>query len=254
MPQTQSLLFKTDGPVATITLNDAASLNALSEEMLTGLIETLDRLEVDASLKAVILTGSGRGFCSGANLKSSIVDKRSGQFRDWIVHHLNPVVARIQSSRLPFIAAVNGPAAGAGVALAIGCDLIIASDRAKFVIGFAKIGVGMDLGASWTLPRAIGIHRTKQLAMLGRPLDAATALDWGLVTEVCVGEKLLERAGEICEELLANSTPPAIASIKSQLSHAAISDLETTLDYEAEVQAALVLTEESQKLINSFGR
>lgn len=254
MPHAQSILLSTDGPVATITLNDEASLNALSEEMLAAFIETLDSCEADTSIKAVIVTGSGRGFCSGANLKSSIIDRRSGQFRDWIVDHLNPVVARIQSSRLPFIAAVNGPAAGAGVALAIGCDLIIASDRAKFVIGFAKIGVGMDLGASWTLPKAIGIHRTKQLTMLGRWLDASTAYEWGLVTEVCTEEDLIKRTNKICKELLANSTPPAIAAIKTQLSRAAISDLEASLDFEAEVQAALVLTEESQKLINSFGR
>ncbi len=254
MPRNEPILLRKSNETAIITLNDEATLNALTEEMLASLLDALSSCEEDKSTNAVIITGSGRGFCSGANLKSSIVDKRAGNFAQWIKDNLNPVVERINSSRLPIIAAVNGPAAGAGVSLALGCDLILGAESAKFVVGFARIGVGMDLGASWTLPRIIGMNRTKQLAMLGRSLDAETARQWGLIVDVYPASELMHQAEILCADLLANSTPPAIASIKDQLNHAAISGLKESLDFEAEVQAKLVLTHESKGLIDSFGR
>lgn len=249
----QSICLETRDEIAVVTLNAPDTLNALTEEMLASFINVLNQCEDDPAINALILTGAGRGFCAGANLKSSIVDMRTGSFERWIKDHLNPVVARLQSSRLPVIAVVNGPAAGAGVSLALGCDILLAADTAKFVIGFAKIGVGMDLGASWTLPRAIGMKRTRQLAMLSRPLDAQTAKDWGLVMDVFARDDLVSEAEKLCTELLANSTPPAIAAIKQQLKLAANTDLQSALDFEAQVQAALVLTEESKQLIDSFG-
>ncbi|WOR15265.1 enoyl-CoA hydratase-related protein [Hyphomonas sp. FCG-A18] len=250
---TQSVFLEIKNAIAIVTLNEAETLNALTEEMLAALIDILNQCEDNPEINAMIITGAGRGFCAGANLKSSIVDMRTGSFERWIKDHLNPLVVRLQSSRLPIIAAINGPAAGAGVSLALGCDLILAADTAKFVIGFAKIGVGMDLGASWTLPRAIGMKRTKQLAMLSRPLDANTAKDWGLVMDVFPNEELLTAAENLCAELLVNSTPPAIAAIKQQLKLAANTDLHGALEFEAQIQAALVLTEESKQLIDSFG-
>lgn len=250
---TQSINLETKERLAIVTLNEPDTLNSLTEDMLASFINILNQCEDNKTINAMIITGAGRGFCAGANLKSSIVDMRIGSFERWIKEHLNPVVARIQTSRLPIIAAVNGPAAGAGVSLALGCDMILAANSAKFVVGFAKIGVGMDLGASWTLPRAIGMKRTRQLAMLSRPLDAVTAKNWGLVMDVFPDETLTEEAEKVCQELLANSTPPAIAAIKQQLKLAATADLQTSLDFEAQVQAALVLTEESKALIDSFG-
>lgn len=240
--------------VATITLNDPDRLNALNPTMMTAFLDTLSECEESAEVGAVVLTGAGRGFCSGANLTSEIVDMRDGAFEAWINESLNPLASRISASRLPVIAAVNGPAAGAGCSLALACDLIVCSQSARFILSFGKIGVGMDLGASWTLMRSIGIHRARDMAMMGRPLDATTARDWGLVMEVFDDATLIDGARTIARDMLANSTAPALAAMKRQFGFAAISDLDAALRYEAAVQAELVLTEESRALIDAFGK
>ena len=252
MSASKSILLNMDHRVAVITLNDPQKLNALTEEMLQALCDALRQCEKNPDIAAIIITGTGRGFCSGANLTSSILDRRGKGFAQWIEDNLNPVVQQIQSMPVPVMAAVNGPAAGAGFSLAIGCDLIIASQSAKFVLGFGKIGVAMDLGASWTLMRAIGTKRANQLAMLGKPLDADTAREWGLAMEVTPDADLISRAKEICEEMIENSTQAALGAMKKQFTLAANADLDEALKYEAEVQAELVLTLESRSRIAAF--
>lgn len=252
MSASKSILLDAENRIAVITLDDPQKLNALTEEMLRALYDTLCQCERDPDIAAVIITGSGRGFCSGANLTSSILDRRGKGFAQWIEDNLNPVVQKIQSMPVPVMAAVNGPAAGAGFSLAIGCDLLIAGQSAKFVLGFGKIGVAMDLGASWMLMRAIGSKRANQLAMLGKPLDVDTATEWGLVMEVTPDANLLTRAKEICEEMIENATQAALGAMKKQFTLAATSDLQDALTYEAEVQAELVLTPESRSRIEAF--
>ncbi|QLC26456.1 2-(1,2-epoxy-1,2-dihydrophenyl)acetyl-CoA isomerase [Parasphingopyxis algicola] len=240
--------------IATITLNDPATLNSLNPAMMEAFLTALTDCERGSDADAIIVTGAGRGFCSGANLTSEIVDMRDGAFEEWINEQLNPLASRIASSPLPVIAAVNGPAAGAGCSLALVCDLIVCSASAEFILSFGKIGVAMDLGASWTLMRSIGLHRARHLAMLGTALDAAMAKDWGLALEIFPDGALLEGARKIGSEMLARSTSPALAAMKRQFGFAANSTLDATLEYEAKVQAELVLTDESRTLIDSFGK
>lgn len=240
--------------VATITLNDPQTLNALNPAMMTAFLDTLTECERSADVSAVVLTGAGRGFCSGANLTSEIVDMRDGAFETWIKDHLNPLAQRITSSPLPVIAAVKGPAAGAGCSLALACDLIVAAPSARFILSFGKIGVGMDLGASWTLMRSIGLHRARRMALTGAALDAETAKDWGLAMEVVPDDALLDGARTIASQMVTNSTAPALAAMKRQFDFAATATLDEALRNEARVQAELVLTEESRKLIDSFGK
>ena len=240
--------------IATITLNDPDTLNSLNPAMMTAFLDTLTECEANADVGAVLLTGAGRGFCSGANLMSEIVDMRDGAFEAWIRDHLNPLAQQITSSPLPVIAAVKGPAAGAGCSLALACDLIVAAQSARFILSFGKIGVGMDLGASWTLMRSIGLHRARQMALMGTALDAQTAKDWGLAMELFADENLLDGARTIASQMIANSTAPALAAMKRQFDFAATATLDEALGDEAKVQAELVLTEESRKLIDSFGK
>lgn len=240
--------------IATVTLNDPETLNALNPTMMEAFLTTLTHCEQGSEVDAIIVTGAGRGFCSGANLTSEIVDMRDGEFEKWIDEQLNPLASKITSSPLPVIAAVNGPAAGAGCSLALACDLIVCSPSAKFILSFGKIGVAMDLGASWTLMRSIGLNRARHLALLGTPLDAAMAKDWGLALEVLPEETLLEGARKIGSKMLAHSTSPALAAMKRQFDFAASSDLDAALEYEAKIQAELVLTDESRTLIDSFGK
>lgn len=240
--------------VATITLNDPATLNALNPEMMSAFLDTLAKCERIADVRAIVLTGAGRGFCSGANLTSEIVDMRDGAFEEWINEHLNPLAARIIASPLPIIAAVNGPAAGAGCSLALACDLIVCSRSAKFILSFGKIGVGMDLGASWTLMRSVGLHRARQMAMTGMPVDAPTAMDWGLAVEVFDEDVLVDRARSIASAMIADTPSPALGAMKRQFDLAATANLAEALRDEAAVQAKLVLTQESRALIASFAR
>lgn len=254
MPTGDFIEMTIEDRIATITLNDPGTLNSLNPTMMEGFLTTLTDCERGSEVDAIIVTGAGRGFCSGANLTSEIVDMREGEFEKWINERLNPLASRITSSRLPVIAAVNGPAAGAGCSLALACDLIVCSPSAKFILSFGKIGVAMDLGASWTLMRSIGLNRARHLAMLGTALDATTAKDWGLVLEVFPDEALLDGARKVGSEMLAHSTSPALAAMKQQFDFAANSDLDAALEYEAKIQAELVLTDESRTLIDAFGK
>ncbi|KAA9160501.1 2-(1,2-epoxy-1,2-dihydrophenyl)acetyl-CoA isomerase [Amycolatopsis acidicola] len=190
-----------EGPVAIVTLNRPERLNALSHGLLSDLRALLGELEGDSAARAIVLTGAGRAFSAGADLRGGPSD--TGEV---VRTYYNPLILDLVAMSTPVIAAVNGVAAGAAVSLALACDLRIAADTAEFQLSFVKVGLVPDAGATWLLPRVVGAGRAADMALRGRPVRADEALRWGLVTEVADGDKVLARAVEIAAEIAALST------------------------------------------------
>lgn len=248
----EPVILTIDDGIAFITLNRPKSLNALSESVFTALRDTLYRCEETDGIRVIILGGAGESFCAGGDISSDLLQRRAGEFASWMEEYVNPIIERLRSISVPVIAAVDGHAAGAGFSLALACDFIIASERASFTLSFAKIGAGLDMGASWTLPRAVGSMRANAMAMLAAPLNAAHAESCGLVFEICPESELMARARRLAMRLIAGSTAPALAAIKDQFNRAASADLTASLSAEARTQGRLILTPESAERINSF--
>ncbi|MFT6365289.1 MAG: 2-(1,2-epoxy-1,2-dihydrophenyl)acetyl-CoA isomerase [Candidatus Azotimanducaceae bacterium] len=239
--------------VATLTLNRPESLNALTEDMLVLLLDKLRAVEADAEVRAVIITGAGSGFCSGVDLTGGLLQEKAEELEGWIKQYPNPVVAYIRSMSKPVIAAVNGVAAGAGVSLALACDVVLCAQTTRFILSFAKVGLAMDMGASWFLNQRIGPMRAAAWSMSAKSLDAASALHWGLSYEVVPDNELMLRSLEFATEV-AGMPEQALAALKSQIKYADTASLSEALDYEARIQGELVVTAETQKRVRAFSK
>jgi 2-(1,2-epoxy-1,2-dihydrophenyl)acetyl-CoA isomerase len=244
--------YDVDGGVATITLDRPEALNALTVEMKLALREAVERAAGDDAVRAVVLTGAGRGFCVGQDLREHADGLAAGDTELTTVReHYNPIVMALTSLPKPVVAAVNGMAAGAGASLAFACDFRLAADNAGFLMAFARVGLGPDTGASWTLQRLVGYGRAMAMLMLAEPVTAQQALDMGLVNGVVAAEDLAAAAAELAGKLAAGPTV-AYAGIKKALAVAATSDLETALATEAEVQARCGKTADHRNATEAF--
>ncbi|HWC33781.1 MAG TPA: enoyl-CoA hydratase-related protein [Mycobacteriales bacterium] len=238
--------------VATITLDRPDALNALTVELKIDLLEAVRRAGADEAVRAVLLTGAGRAFCVGQDLKEHVEALDAGDTDlSTVTDHYNPLIEAIADLPKPVVAAVNGPAAGAGASLAFACDLRIAADNASFLMAFARVGLGPDSGASWTLPRLIGHGRAAAMLMLAEPVAAAQALEMGLVSAVVPAADLLATAGGLAERLAAGPTV-AYAAIKQTLSYAASHSLHESLAYEAGAQARCGKTHDHRDAVAAF--
>jgi enoyl-CoA hydratase/carnithine racemase len=247
-----SISYDVDGAVATITLNRPDALNALTVEMKVALREALERASEDAAVRAVVLTGAGRGFCVGQDLREHADGLAAGDLALRTVRdHYNPIVRALAAMPKPVIAAVNGPAAGAGASLAFACDFRLASDKANFMMAFARVGLGPDTGASWTLQRLVGYGRAMAMLMLAEPVSAEQALEMGLVNAVVPGDTLAAAAAELAAKLAAGPTV-AYAGIRRAMETAAHADMDTALETEAEVQAECGKTADHRDATEAF--
>lgn len=252
---TDSVRWDLDGAVATITLNRPDARNALTTEMKTALLAALERAGSSPEVRAVVLTGAGRGFCTGQDLRehARLLAGEPGQVMDTVREHYSPIVLTIRSMPKPVIAAVNGVAAGAGAGLAFACDLRVAAQGATFLMAFARVGLAADTGASWTMQRLAGIGRAAELLMLAEPITASRALEFGLVNSVVEDAELPATASTLAARLAAGPTA-AYAGIKAQLDYAAAHGLAETLEQEADIQAGLGRTEDHQAATFAFAR
>jgi 2-(1,2-epoxy-1,2-dihydrophenyl)acetyl-CoA isomerase len=217
-----------------LVLNRPEKLNAVNEAMLTDLVSALEAAEADKSCRAVLLTGTGRGFCSGQELGPSVTP---GLGRPPDLHRLastyhHRVVQRICALPLPVVCAVNGIAAGAGVSFALACDVVLAAREAQFLLAFVRIGLVPDSGASFFLPRLIGEARARALAMLGEPVSAEQAENWGMIWK-CVDNAKLMAEAEMLTARLASGPHEALALMKRAFSS---EDLAAQLNLEARFQ------------------
>ena len=228
------VLYELSGGVATITLNRPDAMNALSVGMKEQLIDAIGRSRDDGEVRALVLTGAGRGFCAGQDLRESFGAGEPTLTEEIRVRY-NPLILAIHRCSRPVIAAINGTAAGAGCSLALACDLRIAAESASIVLAFGRIGLVPDSGVSWFLPRIVGSARAAELALVGDAVRAADAERIGLVSRVVPDDSLAAEARALALRVAAGS-PTALALTKRALSFAAGSSLEEALDHEAWLQ------------------
>ncbi len=236
------LVERADG-VTTLTLNRPESMNSLSVGLKVALRDAITEVAADDTVRAVVLTGSGRGFCVGQDLREHVALLESGDPSplSTVTDHYNPIALGLAQMPKPVIAAVNGMAAGAGAGFAFACDFRIASSSAAFLLAFANVGLTLDSGVSWTLPRLIGSARATALALLAEPVTAEAALEMGMVNAVVAPDHVLPAAHELAARLAAGPTS-AYGAIKASIAYAATSTLAESLAREAELQAAMGAT------------
>lgn len=236
-----------------LTLNRPERLNAFNEEMHLALYEELRKAADDPSVRAVLLTGAGRAFCAGQDLSDR--DMRAGAAPPDLGHTLdtfyNPLVRLIRSLPKPVICAVNGVAAGAGANIALACDIVIATQSARFIQAFSKIGLVPDSGGTWLLPRLIGEARAKALAMTGAPLDAPTAANWGLIWKAVPDTELTTEAEKLVSQLAEGATT-GLALTKSLIQQAADQPLDAHLDAERDAQRTAGKSADYKEGVSAF--
>lgn len=234
---TEPVRYQTSGDgVATITLARAETMNSLDTAAKEALLDCLLRAGGAAEVRAVVLTGTGRAFSAGQDLGEHAEALRRGtRVGSTVRDHYNPIVRTITGMPKPVVAAVNGVAAGAGASLAFACDLRLAAASARFLLAFAKVGLGGDAGATWTLQRLVGYGRAMELLLLAEPLGAEQAAAIGLVNRVVPDAELASAAAELAGRLAAGP-PAAYAAIKSGLEYASSRSLDEALENEAHLQ------------------
>ncbi|MBI3061299.1 MAG: enoyl-CoA hydratase/isomerase family protein [Deltaproteobacteria bacterium] len=229
----ESIIYEKQGGVAKITLNRPQALNAFTPEMNRELQQILKDADEDKDVRCFLLTGAGRAFCAGQDLKGRTPGKK-GSLGESLRKNYNPVILRLRRTEKIVLAAVNGVAAGAGCNLALACDLRIASAEARFIQAFVRVGLAPDSGGSYILPRLVGLGKALELLLLGEPVDAAEALRIGLVAKVVPASELPGAALEMAGRLARG--PRSAGLIKRAVNRAMLPDLESQLDYEAYLQ------------------
>ena len=240
--------------VATITLNRPERLNALTFEVYAELRDLFAALHDEEAVRAIVLTGSGRGFCSGGDVEEiigALFEKDFGGLREF-TRMTCDLVRNIRRCRKPVVAGLNGTVAGAGAVIASACDIRIASETAKIAFLFVKVGLsGADMGIAWLLPRLVGLGRATELLMTGEFIDARRAYEIGLYHRVVPVEKVLEEATAFAERL-ARGPSAALAVTKRALDSEFVQDLESALGYEADAQAALMADPNFREAYEAF--
>jgi 2-(1,2-epoxy-1,2-dihydrophenyl)acetyl-CoA isomerase len=252
--QASSVLYEARGAVALVTLNRPQALNSFTRQMHHDLWAALDSAEADSKIRALVITGAGRGFCAGADLSEfdfapgpDLVKRADpGPVID---QAFNPTARRLQNLRMPTIAAVNGVAAGAGASLAMCCDIAIASPAASFIQAFSKIGLIPDAGGSWLLVERLGMARAMALAMTGDKLSADKAKEWGLIWDVA--EDSVAAALALAERLAVMPTKALVAT-RQLLRDAGTRSFTQHLDTERDTQSAMGRTHDYIEGVNAF--
>ncbi|PRW64833.1 enoyl-CoA hydratase-related protein [Actinopolyspora mortivallis] len=250
---TEVLSIEDANGVRGITLNRPDAYNSLTVELKQRLIEALREAATTDSVRAVVLTGAGKAFCAGQDLKEHVAQLEASDPTPLrtVEEHYNPLIRAVTTLPKPIIAAVNGVAAGAGASLSYACDLRVAAEDAKFVMSFAGVGLSTDSGASWTLPRLIGYGRAMELFLLGEPVEAQEALRIGMVNRVVPSGQAATAATELAERLASGPTS-AYARIKETMLAAASEGLDEALAVEAGAQNQCGGTHDHHEAVSAF--
>jgi 2-(1,2-epoxy-1,2-dihydrophenyl)acetyl-CoA isomerase len=249
----EHLIWEREGGAARITLNRPETLNAWNPAFGRELKRAIEVDAGDPSVRAVLVTGAGRGFSSGADLKAGfdVADDGMPDVAKELNELYHPIVAGIRHLEKPVVAAVNGPAVGIGASLAFACDLVLAAESAYFGLAFVNIGLMPDGGSTLFVPTAVGKARAFQMALLGERVPAERALEWGLVNYVHPDDRLMDEANQLVGKLAAGPTRSYAAS-KQALNRMLYPDLDGQLDLEAELQHALARTKDFQEGVSAF--
>ena len=245
------LAVSLDGSVLSVTFNRPDSLNSLNAPMLQTLAENLERAAADPRVKVVRLGGAGRGFCSGAGISADDQSNRSPDNPDEVLIQANRSVRAIASMPKPVVAVVQGPAAGVGVSLALACDIVLASEKAFFLLAFTKIGLMPDGGASALVAAAIGRIRAMRMALLAERISAAEALDFGLVSAVHAADELDAAVATVIDTLVSR---PAVAlrKTKQAVNDATLTELEAAIEREVDGQRILLASHDFREGTKAF--
>lgn len=250
----ETLLIEDAAGVRTLTLNRPDAMNAVDERMTRDLQDALKQSERDRAVRCLVLTGAGKAFCVGQDLKS-VQQRAAGgtpiDFGETLRRRYNPIIAKLRTIEIPVVASINGVAAGAGWSLALACDLRIASSAARFVGAFSKIGLVPDSGMTWTLPRLCGAARALEIAWLGEPVSVEQALAWGLVNHVVEPAELANRTRELATAL-ARSATKGLGLIKRAINAGLSRSLEDQLNYEADLQGIAGQTRDHAEGVAAF--
>jgi 2-(1,2-epoxy-1,2-dihydrophenyl)acetyl-CoA isomerase len=246
----EDLRVASDGPVTTITLDRPDALNALTVPLREALLRAIRRADRDPAIRAIVLTGAGRAFCAGQDLKERLGPEAAAletELRD----RYNPLVLAMRESDTPIVGAINGVAAGAGTSLALACDVRVIAEDASIRLAFGRIALVPDSGATWLLPRLVGPSRAAAIALLDEPITASQAVDLGLAVKSVPAADVLAEAQALAARL-AGFAPRALALTKRALRHAQETTFSETLEYEAIVQGIAGRTHDHQEGIAAF--
>jgi 2-(1,2-epoxy-1,2-dihydrophenyl)acetyl-CoA isomerase len=244
------LRVERDDAVVTLTLDRPDALNALTIELKEALIRAFAEISADASVRAVVLTGAGRAFCAGQDLRERL-ERGAQPLDDEIRIRYNPIIRAMRSLPKPIVGAINGVAAGAGASIAFACDIRLASEAASFLLAFGRVGLIPDSGATWLLPRLIGASKALELALTTDPLTAVAAERLGLVARVVAGGDLLREAQELAARLAAGP-PVALALTKQAIGQAWDASLDEQLETEADLQGRAGTTRDHAEGLAAF--
>jgi 2-(1,2-epoxy-1,2-dihydrophenyl)acetyl-CoA isomerase len=240
--------------IATITLARPAAMNSLDTPTKDALLAAVRRAAYDPKVRCTVLTGTGRAFCVGQDLREHATSLETQPLEEvWstVERHFSPIANTIATMDKPVIAAVNGVAAGAGMSLALLCDLRIAADTASFNTAFTGIGLSCDTGCSWTLPRLVGPTKAMEMLLMPRSVDAATALDIGLVNSVVPADELAAETSRVAT-LLANGATLAFGAVKRSMAFSATHSLVESLGFEARMMARTGATADHHNAVKAF--
>jgi 2-(1,2-epoxy-1,2-dihydrophenyl)acetyl-CoA isomerase len=254
MTQEKVLLVEKHDQVTLLTLNRPDKLNAFNDELTKELQKSLDEVASDPNARALVITGAGRGFCSGQDLQNrnfGSKETKSISLGESIRRRYNPIIIKIRRMEKPIIAAVNGVAAGAGASLAFACDFRIVADSVSFIQSFTKIGLVPDSGSTFFLPRLIGVTKAFELMLSADKLDATSAKDLGLVNKVVPANEVLKESLQLAATLSSGPTK-AFGLTKRAINRALFPDLEELLDHEAELQEIAGQSEDFKEGVAAF--
>jgi 2-(1,2-epoxy-1,2-dihydrophenyl)acetyl-CoA isomerase len=249
----QPVTYAVSDGVATITLNRPEAMNSLDWATKEALRDAVEQAAEDTAVRCVVLTGSGKAFCVGQDLKEHIELIDSGSDRPFrtVQEHYNPTVRALATMDKPVVAAVNGVAAGAGASLAFACDFRVVADSAGFNTAFTGVALSCDTGASWTLPRLVGRSKALELLYFPRTVSAQEALDLGLATTVVPATELPAEVATLAQRL-ANGPTVAFGSVRRAVNHSAVHDLESSLEFEGTMMDRTGATKDHANAVASF--
>ncbi len=250
----ETLVYEKNNGVATLALNRPEVLNAFNGQLHQDLHDALDSVAADGEVRCVVLRGEGRGFSTGADLRGEDLQRDGEEAPDlgeYLRKTYSQTITKITGMEKPVIAALHGPVYGAGVGLALACDLRVAAESVKFSVAFVKIGLMPDAGVSFFLPRVVGLGRAMEMSMLGNAVEAEKAYRIGMVNKVVADEVLSEEAAALAEHLATMPTQ-TLGRIKQALHASFENDLETTLEREAEGQTFCGHTEDHKEGVTAF--
>lgn len=240
-----------ENKIATLTLNRPEVFNSFNREMALLLQSELDACEKNPEVRAIVITGSGKAFCAGQDLKEVTSPELNPGFKKILEEHYNPIISRIRNIEKPIIGAINGVAAGAGANIALACDVVIASENASFIQAFSKIGLVPDSAGTFFLPRLIGFQKASALMMLGDKVSAEDAEKLGMVYKVFSSENFMEEVNSIANTL-ANMPTKALGLTKRLLNNSMQNNLEEQLNLESKLQIESAQSEDYAEGVYAF--